>query len=517
MAPFSIASTIREIEREIGTLSPMQKILLGTDGSVTAILENVLGCRVEVATLLQEIVPADRSVAADLDIPEGEEVNHRIVTLNNGDTGETLMYAVSNTPLSRLDPAFRQDLMRADIPIGRIMQMHRIEARRELKEAGVVVADRELSRIFGIYRHEPLLSRKYQIINRGKPLIAINETFPYGTFADDTRVIVEAPARIHMTLIDMNGSSGRVDGGIGISLEEPTIVLEARRSEEVSVRGDHESAETVKKTAEQVLMAMGVDAGAEITLRHTYPRHAGLGSGTQLALATARALAELYRRPAPDGTPLSTREIAALAGRGGTSGIGTAAFESGGFVLDGGHSFGPSGEKTDFRPSAASRGIRPAPVVLRHAFPTDWQILLATPKVGAGVSGQQEKEIFRDHCPVPLGEVQALCHTILMQMLPGIVDHDLDLFGSAVNTIQEIGFKRVEHSLQPPKTQELIAALRNTDAACVGLSSFGPTVYAIGDTGMTAVQRAAEEVMGEGGGVTALTCARNRGAEIRTA
>jgi len=177
----------------------------------------------------------------------------------------------------------------------------------------------------------------------------------------------------------------------------------------------------------------------------------------------------------------------------------------------------PRFDKARFRPSAASRGIRPAPVVLRHAFPTDWQILLATPKVGAGVSGQQEKDIFRDHCPVPLGEVQALCHTILMQMLPGIVDRDLDLFGSAVNTIQEIGFKRVEHSLQPPRTQELIAALRSTDAACVGLSSFGPTVYAIGDTGMIAAEHAAKEAMGGCGGTTVLTRARNRGAEIRTA
>lgn len=54
-----------------------------------------------------------------------------------------------------------------------------------------------------------------------------------------------------------------------------------------------------------------------------------------------------------------------------------------------------------------------------------------------------------------------------------------------------------------------------TDAAGVGLSSFGPTVYAIGDTGMQDSLRAAEQVMAETGGSVLLTQARNHGAEIR--
>ena len=31
-----------------------------------------------------------------------------------------------------------------------------------------------------------------------------------------------------------------------------------------------------------------------------------------------------------------------------------------------------------------------------------------------------------------------------MRMLPGIVEKDLDLFGSSINAIQELGFKKVE-------------------------------------------------------------------------
>jgi beta-ribofuranosylaminobenzene 5'-phosphate synthase len=44
---------------------------------------------------------------------------------------------------------------------------------------------------------------------------------------------------------------------------------------------------------------------------------------------------ELYHQP------LYVREIARVITRGGTSGMGTAAFEAGGFLVDGGHGFGP--------------------------------------------------------------------------------------------------------------------------------------------------------------------------------
>ncbi len=70
-----------------------------------------------------------------------------------------------------------------------------------------------------------------------------------------------------------------------------------------------------------------------------------------------------------------------------------------------------------------------------------------------------------------------------MRMLPGIAGRDLDLFGSSINAVQNLGFKRVELSLQPAPVTGLLDVLLNAGAAGAGLSSFGPVVYAIGDTG----------------------------------
>jgi beta-ribofuranosylaminobenzene 5'-phosphate synthase len=290
-------------------------------------------------------------------------------------------------------------------------------------------------------------------------------------------------------------------------------VLEVQQSPDIRVTGcDAATQERVIGVASEVLRQIHAGAGASITIRSLYPAHTGLGSGSQLALAIARAICELY------GKNIPVTGLAQLSGRGGTSGIGTAAFEHGGFIIDGGHHFGTRGGKTDFRPSSASRGVRPPPVITRHNFPADWRIVLATPDIPAGASGAMEADIFRSHCPVPLGDVQALCHEVLMRMLPGIVEHDIDLFGSSVNAVQSLGFKKVELGLQPPEVAGLLTVMRDAGAAGAGMSSFGPTVYAISDTGAADIERAAQSCMQANcGGTTLITSVRNTGAMIRVA
>ncbi|HSD56700.1 MAG TPA: beta-ribofuranosylaminobenzene 5'-phosphate synthase [Methanotrichaceae archaeon] len=503
----SVAKKISELESMVGKLSPVQKMLLGTDGSVTSLLEIITGSPIEIETLAQRVVPAEKSVAAELMIQAGDEVNHRIVKLKRADTGETLIYAVSHAPLMRLDPYFKDDLLRADIPIGVILKRHRIESRRDITGATVLQADREIASVFNIFPRETMLSRNYTIIRHGEPLIAIRETFPYNSFQDEHRVVVETPSRIHITLTDLTGSCGRVDGGVGITLDEPNIVLEAERSEDLTVIG--ENADRARAAAQAVREHFGL-GGARLSIRGGYRMHVGLGGGTQLGIAAGKAISELYNRSA------TAREIAGIINRGGTSGIGTAAFEVGGFIIDGGHSFGPGKEKMDFRPSSASEGIRPPHAIAHHDFPVDWKILLAIPDIPKGAHGQKEVDIFREYCPVPLADVHELCYQILVKMMPSLVEANLDEFGSAVNRVQELGFKKIEVMLQHPLVRRLMEQMREAGAACAGLSSFGPTVYAITDTQTRDIEAAAFEAMQDVGGDVLITRSRNEGARVRT-
>lgn len=277
---------------------------------------------------------------------------------------------------------------------------------------------------------------------------------------------IKTPSRLHLTLIDLNGSIGRVDGGVGITLAEPFIEITAEKSNAVKVTGEPDLKERMKKTCE----ALAPGKGVTVKMKKAYWNHIGLGSGTQAALAAGTAISTLY------DLGLNTRDIAFKAGRGGTSGIGIAAFDHGGFIVDGGHRIA---EKNGFLPSSYSKGVPPAPLLMRHPFPA-WDIVLAIPPT-KGAHDVYEKDMFQKLCPIPLQEVEKLSHIILMQMLPAIVESDLDTFGKALNAIQEVGFKRREIELQKG-ARELIDAMIDAGAAGAGMSSFGPTVFAITDS-----------------------------------
>ncbi len=198
-------------------------------------------------------------------------------------------------------------------------------------------------------------------------------------------------------------------------------------------------------------------------------------------------------------------------GRGGTSGIGVAAFENGGIILDGGHKFK---DKCAFSPSAASH-VPPGPVLFRRDFP-DWPIVLAIPNT-KGAHDAEEVDIFKKYCPIPLAEVQEISHVILMQMLPALVEEDLESFGRAINHFQLVGFKRREVELQPRPVLDIMEYMRDNGASGSGISSFGPVVYGIvGSSGEgKRLQKEAQRMLDESlGGKILLTKAKNRGADI---
>ncbi|MDI6654766.1 MAG: beta-ribofuranosylaminobenzene 5'-phosphate synthase [Candidatus Hydrothermarchaeota archaeon] len=276
---------------------------------------------------------------------------------------------------------------------------------------------------------------------------------------------ITTPSRIHTTLIDLNASIGRIDGGIGLALEKPSIRISARESNEIKVTGFLK--ERAEEAAKKVLKALKIEGGIEVKIKEAYPQHVGLGSGTQIALATGKAICKIYEKN------LSIREIARIAGRGGTSGIGVAAFEHGGFILDGGHS---TKEKKKFLPSSASK-VSPPPVLARYEFP-DWKLALVIPRIKEEFYGRKEIDIFQKYCPISIAEVRKLSHLILMKLLLSLVEKDIENFGRCINEIQGIGFKKLEVSLQAREVRELMKLCKNYSYGA-GLSSFGPTIYCI--------------------------------------
>lgn len=170
-----------EVHAKIWSLSkthellPIHRVLLGHDGSMTNLLELISYCEVALRTIKQSVVPCPREVADLLAVDVEEFVNERDIIIVRSRDGSPLLYARSYIPLSRLKPAFKADLMRADIPIGKILQRYRIEARREIIDVGYLSSDRHLEELLAC--PGPYLWRTYNIITQGKPLIMVKEYF----------------------------------------------------------------------------------------------------------------------------------------------------------------------------------------------------------------------------------------------------------------------------------------------------------------------------------------------------
>ena len=336
-----------------------------------------------------------------------------------------------------------------------------------------------------------------------------------------TGVRVEAPARLHLGMFDVSGSLGRHFGGLGVALTRPAVVIEARRAAELTVEGP--DAARALEWAGRYLHASGISSGAHLRIEQAIPAHVGLGSGTKLALAVARALATLYDRPDDAYT------LARTVGRGVRSAIGLWTFERGGLVVEGGR-----------RPGADT----PAPLLLHRALPPAWRCVLVVPHAPEGLSGAEEVAAFEqlarteaegqrgkgaegqsgpeDEIPTPHPQQLAaqIAHVVLMALLPALVEGELAEFGAALTRLQQLVgdcFGPVQGGqFGNARSRQMVEALLRWGAAGAGQSSWGPAVYGLVADEQQGRQLAARaEQLLDGQGRVELVAFNNQGARLQ--
>jgi beta-ribofuranosylaminobenzene 5'-phosphate synthase len=244
-------------------------------------------------------------------------------------------------------------------------------------------------------------------------------------------------------------------------------------------------------------------AGGRVHVHRALPPHVGLGSGTQLALAVARALAELY------GLSSNAADLARAVGRAQRSAIGTWTFAGGGLVVEGGRR--SATDEVRLKPDATSSGVSPAsrgvrlqadlvaPLIARLPFPPTWQCVLAVPDAQPALSGAAETAALAQVPPPPEREVAHVARLVLMALLPALADDDLATFGRALTEIQLTTgrwFAEVQGGpYAPGASEELVQRMTEWGAPGVGQSSWGPAVYGIVE-GEDTARRLAERTRG---------------------
>jgi beta-RFAP synthase len=294
---------------------------------------------------------------------------------------------------------------------------------------------------------------------------------------------IQAASRLHFGLFNPAGSEtwptadggsmpARHFGGVGLMVEEPGLVVEVEPAAAWAVEGPHAdralaaaSAFLLRRAREgkpPLVEALALPQ-ARLRVVTAPPEHVGLGTGTQLALAVARGLAELW------GMDATTADLAARVGRGRRSALGVHGFFNGGFLIEGG--------------KCGEEGL--GPLLFRQPFPDEWRLLLVRPTGEAGLHGLPEQSAFQELARQPSGLActEALCRLVLLGMLPALLGRDRAGFAEALYDFNrragEMFAAAQGGPYAGPFVGGLVQWLLRQGVRGVGQSSWGPTVFAL--------------------------------------
>ena len=291
---------------------------------------------------------------------------------------------------------------------------------------------------------------------------------------NDIKVKVSAPSRLHFGLFSAGNVGGLRFGGVGMTLDHPRVAIGVTGDDRLTISGSEPAVcrsalagcfPLIQKERPDLDVKSAVDLPIAISIESELCRHVGLGSGTQLALATATAVLKYFEIEMP-----SIEEFTAIVGRGKRSAIGSYGFFQGGFLVDRGKLNNESLSPLDFRTD----------------FPEQWPILvvrLNSDVKGSGLSGESETNAFQELPLVSNSQRENMVNIVRDRMIPGVLQTDYELFGEAV---YEFGYQSgmMFESVQGgpyngKKIENLIHQIRNMDILAVGQSSWGPSVFAI--------------------------------------
>lgn len=288
-------------------------------------------------------------------------------------------------------------------------------------------------------------------------------------------VRVTTGARLHFGLMNTRPPFG----GIGVMIDQPQTCVEVTAAE----RFDAGPLQPQRLTAiaQRLCAAFPVPCDGDglppcaVRVSVSAPPHSGLGSGTQLALATATALANHFELH-----PTRQQLIETLADRGRRSVIGSLGFFEGGLLAE-------DGRIDDYQPSVHWR---------RLDLPAEWHIVLVRPPQSDNVvCGEAEGQAF-----AALAAAPKAVRTELMRLgdrvITAVERAEFETFAAALTEFNrasgELFAAQQGGCYNGPAITALVERMQAAGARGYGQSSWGPTVFAFCPSQRAAQQLAAE-------------------------
>lgn len=273
-------------------------------------------------------------------------------------------------------------------------------------------------------------------------------------------VCVRTGSRLHFGLFDTHAPFG----GVGVMIDQPQTTLRITPSSKFEAQAVHRNRliEIARRFSQTHFAGQFDDdlPPCKIEVLSAADPHAGLGSGTQLALAASAGLAKFF-----DVQTTRTDLIHQIAQRGKRSAVGSIGFFTGGLIVE-------DGSAEDYDSGSWWR---------RTDVPAQWRFLLIRPPSNTlQISGEVERHAFASlppACQSTRTQLQQLGQAISQSASAS----DFDRFAASVTQFNRLSGALFEtHQggcYNGVAVTELINHVASIGATAYGQSSWGPTVF----------------------------------------
>jgi beta-ribofuranosylaminobenzene 5'-phosphate synthase len=288
------------------------------------------------------------------------------------------------------------------------------------------------------------------------------------------KITVRAPARIHLTVLDMNRFAPDHPGGGGVGFAIQIYCTAEVECTKKDTTIDYSRESIIRNFVAVFKKVTGYLGGFTIKATDHQHQHVGLGSTSTIMIAVATAMNEAI------GQPLTNDQLRKLIGRNYVE-----------ETADGNVAFG---FETGVGPAVSTHGGMAVlgdelTLVYHHTFAEGKNVFIIIPPTDISSAGTQEFDLLMNKArTLDYIDRELKAYLFLMDLIPALERDDVKKAGDVIWEIEFRGSKRAEVEHHSYAIYNFMSQLREARLEFVGMSSVGPSIAVV-----TALDRKALE------------------------
>lgn len=276
---------------------------------------------------------------------------------------------------------------------------------------------------------------------------------------------VVAPARIHLTVLDMNRFAPEQPGGGGVGFAIQLYCTVEASCIPSGLEIDYTRTSIIQHFCEVFRQTVGYTGGFRVRARDHQHSHVGLGSTSTILIALAHALNRIV------GSPLTGDQLRKM--------IGNNYVEE---TVDGKIAFGFEtgvGPAVSIHGGMAVMGDKLS-LIYHHPFAEGKHVYIVIPPTDISSAGTKEFDLLMNKArTLDYRDRELKAYLVMMDLIPALEDDNLERAGNVIWEIDFRGSKRAEVEHHSFAIYHYMSRLRESGLEFVGMSSVGPSIAVI--------------------------------------